>query len=239
MANLLPLLGVGKKAGDWWLSGDISAANCIAAYQPKGVASYAASKINLANPGTYNLEDAGDTSVPSWNGATGWNFDGSDDKLYASGYPHIDTDFSIIARGDLLINHNPSSIIFSLKAKKYPIKGGWAFKSEQWNNLGNIGYTVFGSLDDDSGISTPSGDSIFALTRDGTNVIYYIEGSPAPKTITTTFNVDLTGFYIGAYTTGLGTYFDFLKNNIYALSYYHIALTADQVSALTTAMVTL
>ena len=40
-----------KKAGGWWdLNGTIT--SCIAAYQPKGAASYAASKVNLANPGT-------------------------------------------------------------------------------------------------------------------------------------------------------------------------------------------
>jgi len=39
----------------WWLSGGIAAANCVAAYQPKGAASLEASYVNLANPGTYNL----------------------------------------------------------------------------------------------------------------------------------------------------------------------------------------
>jgi len=38
----------------WYLSGGIAAANCIAAYQPKGAASLAASYANLPNPGTYN-----------------------------------------------------------------------------------------------------------------------------------------------------------------------------------------
>jgi hypothetical protein len=55
-------------SGGWWLSGGIAAANCIAAYQAKGAADYAASLVNLANPGTYNCtapagNPAFDTSV--------------------------------------------------------------------------------------------------------------------------------------------------------------------------------
>jgi hypothetical protein len=56
-------------ANPWWLSGGIAAANCIAAYQPKGAASLAASYINLANPGTYNITLG---SAPNWNTITGW-----------------------------------------------------------------------------------------------------------------------------------------------------------------------
>jgi hypothetical protein len=66
-------------AGGWWLSGGISAANCIAAYAPKGAATYAASKINLANPGTYNAVDG--AAYPTWNVATGWTFNGSTQYL--------------------------------------------------------------------------------------------------------------------------------------------------------------
>lgn len=48
------------------------------AYQPKGAVSYAASKVNLANPGTY---DAGDgTAYPSWS-AVGWATDGATQYL--------------------------------------------------------------------------------------------------------------------------------------------------------------
>jgi len=63
--------GRGGAAAQWWLSGGVSAANCIAAYAPKGAASQAASYINLANPGTY---DCTTTSAPTFNTATGWTF---------------------------------------------------------------------------------------------------------------------------------------------------------------------
>ncbi len=61
-----------KKAGDWWLAGGIDPDDCIAAYQPKGAASYAASKVNLANSGTHDLSDG--TAYPSWDASKGWTF---------------------------------------------------------------------------------------------------------------------------------------------------------------------
>src|SRR4030042_426783 len=65
------LIGKGV-AIPWYLSGSIPRANCIAAYQPKGADSYAASKVNIANPGTYNLSDG--AAFPTWAAATGWTF---------------------------------------------------------------------------------------------------------------------------------------------------------------------
>lgn len=58
-------------ASSWWLAGGIAAANCVAAYQPKGAADLAASYINLANPGTYNLSGSDD---PVFDASYGWRF---------------------------------------------------------------------------------------------------------------------------------------------------------------------
>lgn len=57
--------------GDWWLAGGIDAANAIAAYQPIGAASLAASYVNLANPGT---NDAAPGTAPTFSAVTGWGF---------------------------------------------------------------------------------------------------------------------------------------------------------------------
>lgn len=63
-------LGVGRGGSNpWWLAGQIGAGNCVAAYRAKGAASYMASKVNLANPGTY---DAYEGVQPSWNAEDGW-----------------------------------------------------------------------------------------------------------------------------------------------------------------------
>jgi hypothetical protein len=60
--------------GGWWVVGEISASNAIAAYQSKASASLAASYSNLANPGTYNLTA---TVAPTWDTTSGWIFTGT------------------------------------------------------------------------------------------------------------------------------------------------------------------
>jgi hypothetical protein len=62
----------------WWLAGGINPANCIAAYQPEGAVDYTASKVNLANPGTYNATEG---TAPDWDAVNGWKFDGSANYL--------------------------------------------------------------------------------------------------------------------------------------------------------------
>ena len=54
-------------AEEWWEAG--GAAGCVAAYQAKAAADYATSKVNLANPGTY---DAYEGVAPSWDAVNGW-----------------------------------------------------------------------------------------------------------------------------------------------------------------------
>lgn len=80
-------------AAPWYLSGGISAANCIAAYQAKAVADQAASYVNLANPGTYNLTT---TAAPTWDTVTGWTFDGATQFLKTGITPT--STYSMIAR---------------------------------------------------------------------------------------------------------------------------------------------
>jgi hypothetical protein len=89
-------LGRGRAGGadvSWWLAGGISAANAIAAYQPKGAASLAASYVNLANPGTY---DAAPGVAPTFNTSTGWTFNGTTQYLTSGVTPA--TNYTIAVR---------------------------------------------------------------------------------------------------------------------------------------------
>jgi len=57
-------------AGGWWLSGGIAAANCVAAYQAKGAASYAVSLTDLS--GNSHTITEGETA-PNWDTSKGWS----------------------------------------------------------------------------------------------------------------------------------------------------------------------
>ena len=74
MANTLMIVNVDVPVPTpvWYLSGGIPSANCLFAYQPKGAASYTASRINIANPGTY---DCTTMEYPvGWDTDSGWIF---------------------------------------------------------------------------------------------------------------------------------------------------------------------
>lgn len=69
---------VSSASANWWEAG--GATGCLAAYQPKGAASLAASYTNLANPGTYT---AAPGTAPTWATGTGWTFNGTSQHLKA------------------------------------------------------------------------------------------------------------------------------------------------------------
>lgn len=72
LKKILPALSTQPTAPVlWYLRGGIPLANCKAAYAPKGAASYEASLINLANPGTGNATAIGS---PQWDATNGWKF---------------------------------------------------------------------------------------------------------------------------------------------------------------------
>lgn len=56
---------------------------CIAAYSPIDAASYAASKVNLKNPGTYDASDG--AAFPTWAAGTGWTFAGGSSQYLDTG----------------------------------------------------------------------------------------------------------------------------------------------------------
>ena len=85
---------MGKKpVSSPWLTGGIPAANCIAAYNAKGAASLAASYINLANPGTYDLTEG---AAPTWDVDNGWK--GATGKYLKTGFTAVAGTWSAIVR---------------------------------------------------------------------------------------------------------------------------------------------
>jgi len=93
----------GGAAPGWWV---VPGKTCVAAYQPKGAASYAASKVNLANPGTY---DATEGVAPAWDASTGWTFNGTTQFLDTGVVP-LNT-YSMIVRFSEVSTSGAGSIL--------------------------------------------------------------------------------------------------------------------------------
>lgn len=82
-------------AAPWYLSGGIDASACVAAYKAIGAASAAASYVNLANPGTYDLTT---TAAPAFAAETGWTFNGTTQFLRCGITTGADASWSYIMR---------------------------------------------------------------------------------------------------------------------------------------------
>ena len=98
-----------RSDANWWQSG--GASGCVAAYQAKGAANYAASLVNLANPGTLDLTIA---VAPSWTAAAGWTtYCAFDELTYLDG-----GDFTVFWRGSVLASDTTPEFLGGA--------GGWA-----------------------------------------------------------------------------------------------------------------
>lgn len=194
----------GGGAAPWWMAAGVTP---IVAYQAKGAASYAASKVNLAQPGTYN---ATEYVAPSWDAATGWSFNGTDQALRVS-----------------TINPGPSSSVIVSMVPQHTTWGTY------WGQLYSFGLRTNGSL-----FYTQPGKITFAFaspvafcgTKVYSNAEYRVD-FPGPTVNGRVFALGAGGLY--------GTPLECAKCRIMAFVYFNTVLVQAQVTAITAAMAAL
>ena len=207
----------------WYLSGGIASANCIGAYQAKGAADIAASYVNLANPGTYNLTTA---DAPSFNTSSGWTFNGTSDHLNTGITAENDQSWTLVVRGKSTNDTGYRGFIGSYynggSYQGIAISAVWLTdQAIIWN-----GATI---------VINPSivNEGVFIVTGNK----FYIDGTKTGADIGS-----LAGtFYpisIGALQHNTSK-FAYLAGYIYAAAIYDVALSQPQVTALTTALAAL
>jgi len=214
-----------KKAVEWWLSGGINPANCVAAYQAKGAANYEASKINLANPGTYNLAEIGGGSV-NWANSTGWGGFVSLTRCLNTGVtPALNLTWSMFVRFSDYSTSNYEVLAGYYNAKKSGFLFGPHYDNDMVSFHGNDDYTQIAN--------NPPRIAYGVYGFAGR--IPYRNGSAEANTFGTYAGNSPLTIYIGArcLASGVGNYF---SGNIQAVVVYNTTLTANQVAALSTAM---
>ena len=209
----------GAVAVPWYLAGGVSAANCIAAYQPIGADDYADSKINLANPGTYDANDEG-THAPTWDTSYGWAGNGSDNKYLKTGiivpssgaYTVICRYSNCVASNDALI----SADSYESGDRVWGLGFFHVAPTQRWwtGTLNHYGQAIT-----TSGVMALSGLSA------------YLNGSHLGDSSTLGNIPASEGIKIMK-----GGYQSYLNGKIQAAAIYNTTLTGDQVSAITTAM---
>ena len=220
-------LGRGLKRavpGGWWLAGGISPAVCTAAYQAKGAASYAASKVNLANPGTYDAAD--DANLPSWDAVNGWLFTGSE---------YLKTTFTAGLAGTVMVRYTYSQTGTTF----YQLCGltngaNYALTVQARGNIRSY-YGHGGSITYYA--DNPSDNTTLAVASDGeSNGSGYLDGTEVISTVAygTTLSASpaIGGYYLTAGSSWNGSFI----GEIQAIAFYSAKLTGAQIAALHTAI---
>lgn len=204
----------------WYLSGGIDASNCIGAYQAKGAADLAASYVNLANPGTYNLT-AGGTTV--WDTDTGWTFD--------TGANYLKT--GITAAGDGTWTAIVRFTTTTVKNASYVFGSSNSAVTRVFSIMTTTANTSYYNTNSVSSGTARSG--VLCIT----NGKAYVNGSDLGITLAEGSGTALpSDTYIGTLRYGTGTYGSF-TGDIQAIAFYNTGLTTTQIGLLSTAMAAL
>lgn len=214
-----PGLAAAAAAGNWWEAG--GATGCVAAYQPKGAASLAASYVNLANPGTY---DAAPGTAPTFDSATGWTFDGATQYLTTGYGPSSGATWAAVVRFSNVTN---SSVRVPLGATS---SGSYYAVIPR-----NFGATVqYGS---GSGVANgaTARSLVGVMAVSGANG--YFNGVLDTASISLGAS-SLGALFIGAANNG-GSPANIYGGNIEAIAIYNTAITGPQVAAVSAAIAAL
>ena len=199
----------------WWLAGGINPANCVAAYQAKGVADLATSYINLANPGTYNAVVG---SAPTWNAYDGWVFGGASYlRTGITGATNVLTSiirFSNAKVGTRIFGTNVYGKQHTLSPNYYTVIRMWIGNSE-------------------NSYAQPTASGIVCINA----MKLYIDGIYKINLVGST-GITLD-FYIGAAHEISDPPIYYFTGNIQALAIYNQGMSSDTCVALTAAMAAL
>lgn len=203
--------GMGAVVEPWWLSGGIAAGNCVAAYQPKGTASLAASYVNLANPGTY---DAYPGVAPTWDAVNGWIFSGAQ-YLRTGITPAGDQTWSCVARYSNITVKNYAPLLGANNATAY-----FGLEPYRPDNLRlyyhGTTYVLIGTIASSGVMAMAGRQGYFNGVAEG--------GLIPPSAVT--FAELYIAYWVSYY----------LKGNIQSASVYNTTLSAPQILSVTNAM---
>lgn len=212
----------------WWLAGGIPRDACVAAYQSVGASDYAASKINLANPGTYNATDG--AAYPTWAVDTGWVLNGSTQYLNSGVIVAPTSTWSAIVRfsGGAITGYRAL-----LGARTWP--AAHDFFIDVSNNGASVASRNATTATSPNVIAPIMTEGVYCLA----GTVPYRNGvaDGAGHAVGAGESV-LPTLYIGGIHQGTSLSSTF-SGNIQAVAIYSITLTLTQVAMLKTAMIAL
>lgn len=207
-----------KAAGGWWdLDGTIT--SCVAAYQPKGAASYAASLADLSG----NDNDATEGTAPAWGATDGWKFDGVNDYLKTSVVPGTDQSCSMIIRYSDAV-FDDYRWMFGVMVTNVGSFGYGRYKASAPVKFANGGQVTVK-------VTLPSAAVAAVAGNQG-----YLDGSTCGGTISGYGTGTMRTIFIGCLHAANDTASSYCQTYVQAVAIYNAVLTSTQVGLLTTAM---
>ena len=207
--------------GNWW---EVSGKTCLTAYQPKGAADYAASKINLATPGTYNAADG--TTYPTWSSGNGWSFTATSQHHLTVAMSSGTKPVTIIAR----VTPSVSGYRSIIGDSGFP--DGWQLRIDQTTNKQTFNHAATAGIGTSS--TGVSGDSVVGVTYSNVGAfVFYLNGSPDGSG-TTNVTFGTSNVRIGRMRTG-----EYFNGYIAALAVYSDVLTGGEFATVSAAMAAL
>jgi hypothetical protein len=206
----------------WYLAGGIAAANCLAAYKAIGAADLAASYVNLANPGTYDITAS---AAPTFAAATGWTFDGASQWLITGKTIVNDArNYSMLARFSGVTGSTGYMCGFYIATP-------WSFTMTPNRTAARRYFNGGAAL----AVAAVSASGVIGIAGDQA----YIDGA-VDGTITTGTGTTNMPIFIGANANNeAGARHTYFAGNIQAFVIYDAILTPAQVIAVTNAMAAL
>jgi len=206
----------------WYLSGGISAANCVAAYAPKGAASLAESYTNIANPGTYDC--TAPVAAPTWNATDGWIFNGSTQFL-STGYVPGTTQAK-----SLIVKYTDYTSGDDTVAGLYEDDGGGL----RHFAVALLNETVMYR----NGTDAVPQDVLktYERTLAVAGTVGYLDGVAYSTPLPASTVAPTSPVYIGANAYNSAAASNFFDGNVQYVAIYNTALTANQVKAVVNAI---
>jgi hypothetical protein len=206
----------------WWnIDGVTPAGVCVGAYQAKSAASYLASLVNLANPGTNDLIE-GNGAVP-WAAGTGWGFVAGNAQWFDTGLMPF-SNWSVIIQFTNVATAGTTAL--------FGVRDAPANYYLTPNLIGLVARYTNGN-DQNSGAPILSGNLAIAGTQG------YHDGIPDSAPMSGFVGAVTCSLYIGARHNCPASVGQHVTADIESIAIYNVTLTAPQVLARANAMAAL
>ena len=207
-----------SSASTWWDLDD-TITSCVGAWQPKGAASYTASKVNLTGDTDVYMTDH--TSYPTWDTGTGWSFSADNARLIVTGLDvSKDQSWSFIARyanqgaadyGGIFNNNASSGYTIVLNPRRISV---------------NLRRYCYGTTNVNRGSYSASGVIALAGRQP------YFDGSTDGDALSEYSTTGTTSLILGGLTLASHPWY----GDVIALAVYNAVLTSTQIADLNTAI---